>query len=329
MRAAVFRGAGRPLAIEHREEPKPGPGDVVVKVGRCGISEVDLGMTSGADFDVAPGAVLGREVAGEIVELGAGVDHVRLGERIAVLPSRGCGRCAVCMSGRRLCCPEEPHFGGFAELARAPASRMFKLDERLSLAAGALLIPLATGLHAVRALPTGILPERVLVMGGGAAAVSVAFWAQRLWACSLIIASSSARTGALASAIGVEVIAEPADPDLLRDGLGGPPDVVFDSIGAPDSLQRAIDLAAARGQVLSVGGGFAPTVFSPLSASAKGLSVGFPFGCTAQELQEAALVIGERALDLVSSVITLEALPAMLEHLRGEHDETKVQLAFG
>lgn len=286
-------------------------------------------MTSGADFDVAPGTVLGREVAGEIVELGAGVAEVCLGERVAVAPSNGCGHCSVCMSGRRLCCQAEPSFGGFAEFLRAPAVRVFKLNDALSLADGALLAPLAAGLHAAGVASERTRPERVLVMGGGAAAVSVAFWAKRLWACSLIIASSSARTRALASEIGVEVIPEPADPERLRDKLGGPPDVVFDSVGAPGSLQRAIDLAAAHGQVLSVGGGFAPSVFSPLSASAKGLSVGFPFGCTTQELHEAALVIGERAFDPVSSVITLEALPAMLEHLRGEHDETKVQLAFG
>jgi D-arabinose 1-dehydrogenase-like Zn-dependent alcohol dehydrogenase len=61
MRAAVFRSVGQPLTIEHRPDPAPGPGELVLKVGRCGICGTDLAMTDGSGQLYEPGTVIGHE----------------------------------------------------------------------------------------------------------------------------------------------------------------------------------------------------------------------------------------------------------------------------
>jgi len=88
MKAAVFHGIGRKLCIEAMPDPTPGPGEVVVKVGRCGICGSDLHMTEDPMFGVPAGAVLGHEFAGEIAAVGKGVEglHRQPGESEDIAP---------------------------------------------------------------------------------------------------------------------------------------------------------------------------------------------------------------------------------------------------
>ena len=85
MRAAVFEGAGKPLAIREIDVPKPGPGQLLIRVHRCGICGSDLHLTdTHARWQVPVGTVLGHEFAGEVVELGEGTHpDWREGDRLA------------------------------------------------------------------------------------------------------------------------------------------------------------------------------------------------------------------------------------------------------
>ena len=68
MRAAVYKGSGRPWVVEELPNPEPGPGELVIKVHRCGICGTDLHLTSGHPMDFPAGSVLGHEYAGEVVK---------------------------------------------------------------------------------------------------------------------------------------------------------------------------------------------------------------------------------------------------------------------
>src|SRR5579859_5606620 len=98
MRAAVFRGAGRPLTVETVPDPAPGPGEAVIKVGRCGICGSDIHMTSGHGADYPASTILGHEYAGEVVALGKGVTGLKPGDRVTAMPATGCGQCAACLA---------------------------------------------------------------------------------------------------------------------------------------------------------------------------------------------------------------------------------------
>ncbi len=115
MRAAVMQGLHKPLAIQTLPDPTPGEGQLVVKVGRCGICGSDLHMTEDPGYGMGAGDVLGHEFAGEVVALGKNVEDVAMGDLVSVIPLRSCGQCAACkagdlawcesfgLQGRRLC----------------------------------------------------------------------------------------------------------------------------------------------------------------------------------------------------------------------------------
>src|SRR5579863_3354390 len=106
MKAAVFKGPdrGQALEIETLEDPVPGPSDLVVKVGRCGICGTDLHMTSGHGWDFPVGTVLGHEYAGEVVAVGKDVERYRPGDRVSGMAKAGCGACEACFRGMPLLC---------------------------------------------------------------------------------------------------------------------------------------------------------------------------------------------------------------------------------
>src|SRR5277367_7050464 len=99
MKVAIFEGACKPLTVTDADDPTPGSGEVVIKVGRCGICGTDLHMTSGHGMDFPVGTVLGHEYAGEVVAVGAAVGNLKISDRIAAMPAMGCGRCAACLAG--------------------------------------------------------------------------------------------------------------------------------------------------------------------------------------------------------------------------------------
>ena len=182
MRAVTFQALHKPLAFETLPDPTPGEGQVVVKVGRCGICGSDLHMTEDAAYGCKHGDVLGHEFAGEVVALGKGAEGLKTGDLVSVIPLMSCGRAstaarAKCMvrevraAGRRLC-RIRPH-------PAQPVHQAARAD--LSLADGAIVEPLAVALHGVNlsGLKTG---DKVLVLGAGPIGLAVAFWARRMGA---------------------------------------------------------------------------------------------------------------------------------------------------
>ena len=202
MRAAVYPGAGKRVAIQQLPDLEPGADDVIIKVHRCGICGTDLRMTEGRQWDFPAGCVPGHEYAGEIVSIGANVAGFRQGDLITALPSTGCGKCAACRRGNLALCHHSPGvMGGFAEYNRVPASVAIKLPRTLSLADGALVEPLAIGLHAVRSshLEPG---DRVLVLGAGSVALCAIYWARRLGAGRIVAMSRSQHRSRMALEMG-------------------------------------------------------------------------------------------------------------------------------
>src|SRR5512140_1654336 len=88
MRAAVFRGLGKPLSIENVPTPTAGPGELVMKVNYCGVCGSDLHATQEGVFLVPDGTILGHEFTGEIVESGA--PGWKVGELATAVPNNAC-----------------------------------------------------------------------------------------------------------------------------------------------------------------------------------------------------------------------------------------------
>ena len=88
--------------LEHEEAPtpRPGPGEVLVKVAACGVNRVDILSREGkTPFKTPFPHVSGSDVAGTVVEVGDGVESVVSGSRVVILPNLSCGTCPMCRVG--------------------------------------------------------------------------------------------------------------------------------------------------------------------------------------------------------------------------------------
>jgi propanol-preferring alcohol dehydrogenase len=122
-----------PLALEEVPDPRPGPGEVLVRVHACGICRTDLHVVEG-DLPLLRAPVIpGHQVVGTVAAVGAGVGELELGQRVGIAwLHRTDGSCHFCRSGRENLCVD-PQFtgwtadGGYAELCLAPAAFVYQL----------------------------------------------------------------------------------------------------------------------------------------------------------------------------------------------------------
>lgn len=334
MKAAVFKGVGIPLAIEERPDPVPGPGEIVLRVGRVGVCGTDIHMTSGHGQQAPANSVIGHEFAGEVVAVGDGVSRIKIGDRVAPMPFFGCGRCAACLAGYPIRCPEvNLSFGGaFSQYARGGQHDCVILPPELEDEDGALIEPLAVGLRGVRkaGLEVG---SRVLVMGAGAIGLSAAFWARRLGASRLVVMGNSARRAQMAVAMGADhFVAQKDVQDVgaaVNDALGGAPDVVIEAVGLPGALAQAIDLVRMDGTVAALGFLGEPDTIVPALAMWKGIRIQFSNVYERKDFQYVADVMaaGDRTpRQLITDTVGLDALPSKFESLRGASPDVKVMV---
>jgi len=162
--------SAREVALEEAPDPSPGPGEVVCRTLACGVCKSDV-----TDWYVEKKvpAVLGHELAGEVVAVGAGAAGVAVGDRVAVHHHAPCGECRRCRRGRETLCERfrasglDP--GGFAELVRVPAelaTELLALDG-LDPVAATFVEPLACVLRSQDR--AGLRPgDSLLVVGAGA-----------------------------------------------------------------------------------------------------------------------------------------------------------------
>lgn len=332
MKAVTFQALNHPLAFEDMPDPMPKTGELVVKVGRCGICGSDLHMTEDAVYGCKRGDVFGHEFAGEVVELGKGTKGPRVGDLVSVIPFRSCGSCEHCRKGEVQWCA---HFGlqggGYAEYAVTRANQCIPLPTGLTLADGALIEPLAVALHGINksGLKTG---DRVLVLGAGPIGLAVAFWAKRFGAARVAVQDIVMFQKQRAERMGADVfVVDPQDPIGSAElGLGGKADVVFECVGLPGLIAQAVNQVRPRGTILLLGLCAKPDTFNSFAMLSKEVSLVTSAFFTVQEF-EAALATLERGdvapRSLVSGSISLTETPSVFETLKKPGDHCKVMIA--
>ncbi|HEY0107059.1 MAG TPA: alcohol dehydrogenase catalytic domain-containing protein [Rhizomicrobium sp.] len=331
MKAAVFQALHRPLVVETLADPRPGAGEVLIRVGRCGICGSDLHMTEEPAFGVPAGTVLGHEFAGEIVELGTDAQGLRVGDRVAVAPLRGCGACPACLAGEPAWCHRMMlQGGGYAEFALATDRQCLVLPRTTSVEDGALVEPLAVALHGVMlsGLKAG---ARVLVMGAGPIGLGVAFWARRRGAAKVAVADLNTLQSERAHGLGATafVTVEADAKARVEAALGGAPDIVFECVGRPGAIAQALDYLAPRGTIVLMGLCTAPDSFVPFAAVSKEarLITSAFFNMGEYQASLDALDGGHAAPHaMISDTVALALLPEAFESLRKRTSQCKVMV---
>jgi propanol-preferring alcohol dehydrogenase len=167
MKAAVLHELKKPLVVEEVERPRPGDNDVLIQVEACGVCHSDLSIADGdwkqfGSITKLP-LVLGHEVAGKVVETGAAVQNLKVGDRVGVpWIFWTCGECEFCREGFENLCSKQKITGltvdgGYAEFVKAPASHATKIPDVISSVQAAPLF--CAGVTVYRAI-TQAKPQR-------------------------------------------------------------------------------------------------------------------------------------------------------------------------
>jgi threonine dehydrogenase-like Zn-dependent dehydrogenase len=337
MKAATFDRTSARLIVSNVDDPQPGPGQLVLRVHRCGVCGSDLHMTDAhSPFQPAQGAVIGHEFAGEIVACGPGVGTWKEGQRVTALPFMGCGDCAQCRAGEPIWCARARSHtngsvgGGYAEYVLVGANETVALPDVLDYDHGALVEPLAVGLHALR-LAAPRPGARMLVLGAGPVGLAVAACARTLTGGPVFVAARSDRRAELARRLGATdfLSADHTLGDAFAKAAGGPPDVVFECVGMPGAIERAGQLAGPRGTVLVLGACMMEDRLQPIVPTIKELRLQFALGYDKREFEVATQLLATERIDLgamVTGVVGFDEFSATFETLRGSTSHCKVLL---
>ncbi len=251
MKAAVI---DKPGAISVREvpDPRPGPGQVAIDVGACGVCGTDLHIAAG-EFPPSPYPLVpGHEFAGTVRELGEDVTTgIAAGDRVAVDPSLFCGYCHQCRRGRGNLCANwgaigDTVDGAFAEVAIAPATTCHELPSHVGFAQGALVEPVSCAVHGVRRLGVEA-GERILVIGAGTMGLIM----------SQLLTAGGARVSVVDRAEAKLPLAEKLGAAEVATTVDDLPQLAFDAAvdvtGAPPAIEDACR-ALGRGGRLQIFG---------------------------------------------------------------------------
>ena len=321
MLAAVYYGP-QDLRVEQRPIPKIGVGEVLVRVRSTGICGTDLRIFHGLHRKFEPGTVRipGHEVAGDIIEVGAGVSGdlssqgLQAGQRVFVAPNWGCGHCRQCVSGRNNLCAQYGAIGitidgTFAEYFRLPAPAVLQgnvipISEQVDPAAAALIEPFACVLHGQDALR--IQPgETVLVVGAGPIGMMHTALAHLRGAGKIIVSELLTDRAARANSFGADLVINPVEEDLpaviARETSGAGADAVIVAAPAQAAMETAVDLAAIGGRINFFGG--LPKDRHRINLDAnkvhyKELVITGTTACSTDDCRRAAAIVNSGRIDL-------------------------------
>jgi (R,R)-butanediol dehydrogenase/meso-butanediol dehydrogenase/diacetyl reductase len=274
MRVGLVTGK-REVALRDMPEPEPTPGRAVVEIAYCGICGTDLhAWASGEPYNPA---ICGHEWAGTIASRGAGVAHVKEGDRVTIGVAPACGRCAECRGGRGAWCSSAfagmlgfgplaaPH-GGFARAIAIEAARLTPLRPGIPDEAAAMLEPATVALHAVRRTPLR-LGDTCAVLGAGPIGLLTQQCAQAAGAGAVVVIEPNPLRREKARELGASAVVDPSREDVaagVRQVLGPQgADVVFECAGIPQTIDQSASLARRGGVVSLVGLANAPAQITP------------------------------------------------------------------
>ena len=264
IKAGVMHGVDD-VRIDEVDFPQMQAGEVLIKMKSVGICGSDVHYYKHGkigSYVVEKPMILGHECAGEIVDVAKDVKGFKPGDRVAVEPGYTCRKCIYCRTGRYNLCPDvtfmatPPIDGAFVEYVAWPADFVFHLPDNMSYDEGALMEPLAVGMHAVRRsrLKSG---EPVIILGAGTIGLVTLLSAKAAGAGEIIVADLEDVRLDMAKKLGATKIINASKEntvEVIKDMTNGfGMEIVFETAGAVPTTQQTIQLAARGGRIVWVG----------------------------------------------------------------------------
>ena len=269
MKVAVFNDI-KNITIEEREIPKVGPDDYLLKVRAAALCGSDLRTYLHGHAKIKPPVVLGHEFAGDVVEVGANIDKVKVGDRVSVHPGIPCGHCWYCERGLQNLCEDRKNLGihypgAFAEYILIPGKTLevgtcVKLPDNVSYELAALGDPAVSALNGQEVIDAR-LGDEMLILGAGPIGILHAMIGRAKGVSKIILANRSGKRLEMAKKMNC------ADYyfNLSKDGdlktflksvtsLNRGPNKVVVANTAVESARQAVEVVAKGGTVILFAG---------------------------------------------------------------------------
>jgi (R,R)-butanediol dehydrogenase/meso-butanediol dehydrogenase/diacetyl reductase len=338
MKAALITGS-ETLEFVEFDDPTPAPKGVVVDIAYCGICGTDIhAYQSGRPYNPA---ICGHEWSGTLSAVGSEVRSFSEGDRVVVAAAPACGACTACRRGQSDRCQVSflsaigrdelaPPHGGFAPRLAVAASRVVHTDSGLTDLQAAQVEPATVAFHAVRtsALKLG---DVAVIQGGGPIGLATLQWVRAAGAGKVVLIEPNAERRELGTVLGAHHAVEPgeaADQVIaeLTAGLGA--DIVYECVGAPFAVQKAVDLARRGGAMCLIGLAEGDAAISPGTWLVKEIAVTSSLAYLHEEFEMAMGMIADGRVHvdpMHSATVGLDGLDAALADLAsGSSHEVKV-----
>ncbi len=268
MRAAVITEFNAPWQIRDVSDVRPAPGQVVIRVRASGMCGTDLHVHHGV-FPLKPPFVAGHEPTGDVVELGAGVTDLEVGDRVGVFwNQKGCGRCEVCQRGRPDHCRDAQSWmhvgGGNSELMIAWASGCALLPDGVSYEDAAPIFcagyTVMSGLRNATPLPG----ERVAVLGVGGLGHLAVQLAKAVGLETFAITGQADKQRELRELGADEVVLSGDDAGKALVAVGGA-DIILSTTNSAKQISAAFAGLRPGGRLINMGVADGPIAIDPMT----------------------------------------------------------------
>ncbi|MCL6670923.1 zinc-dependent alcohol dehydrogenase [Streptomyces panaciradicis] len=334
MTLAVRYLSARTLDTAPAESPSPGPGEVEIAPAYVGICGTDLHIFHGdMDARVAVPAVLGHEMSGRVVRVGAGVEGWAAGDAVTVMPLRWDDTCPACLAGHQHICQHLDFIGidspgAMQQRWTVPASTLVRLPGSLALDHAALVEPTAVAVHDVgRAqIRDG---EKAVVVGGGPVGILIALVARAAGADVRVVELSPHRRR-LAEELGLAAWDPGAEDlaELVRQWAGeAGADVAFEVSGAQGGVDTAVEVLGVRGRLCLVAIHPRPREINLHRFFWRELTLVGARLYDRSDFEKAVTLVADGTIPaerLISKVVPLTEAPAAFEALEGGGDVMKI-----
>jgi L-iditol 2-dehydrogenase len=267
MKVARFYAPGD-VRIEDADKPVAGPGELLLRVRACSTCGTDVKIFRFGHHHIVPPRVIGHEIAGEIVGIGAGTTGWSTGDRVQVIAAIPCGQCADCRRGWPTICPNQEsmgyHYdGGFAEYMVVPAkvlavAGVHRIPDGVDYVSASITEPLACVLNGQEIARVGDGDTVVVVGAGPIGCLHVRLARARGAREVFLVELNPARLALAAGIVGPDATVCAGEVDAidgvlkLTDGRGV--DVVITAAASGQAQQDALRMAARRGRISFFGG---------------------------------------------------------------------------
>ncbi|MFT5875095.1 MAG: L-iditol 2-dehydrogenase [Clostridium sp.] len=262
---AIFMHGTNQMVWKDVPLPVAKENEVLVKVEAVGICGSDVHYYQHGrigDFVVEGDFILGHECAGEVIEVGSSVKNLVVGDRVALEPGKTCGKCEFCKDGRYNLCPDveffatPPYHGVFTNYVTHPEDMCFKLPDNVTNVEGALVEPLAVGLHATN-IGEVKLGDTVVIFGTGCIGLVTLLSSKARGASNIIVVDVLENRLKTATRLGATHVINAKETDVIKkikeltNGMGA--HVVIDTAGAEITVKQTVDVVKRGGTIVLVG----------------------------------------------------------------------------